>query len=81
MSNVYEIFPQWRHRYAPGTTHNTEHVFALALDAPVAVALNPREHLRHAWLPWPEAAQRCFSWSNRDAILSLPERLAAASAP
>ncbi len=73
-SSVYEIFPQWRHRYAPGTTHNTEHVFALALDAPVAVALNPREHLRHAWLPWPEAAQRCFSWSNRDAILALPRR-------
>ena len=76
VTNVYEIFPQWRHRYPPGTTRNTEHVFALELPAPVPVALAPHEHLRHAWLPWQEAAQKCFSWSNRDAILLLPERAA-----
>jgi dATP pyrophosphohydrolase len=74
MSSVYEIYPRWRHRYAPGTTLNTEHVFALELSAPVPVRLNPREHLRHAWLPWQDAAAKCFSWSNRDAILLLPER-------
>ena len=73
-SNDFEIFPQWRHRYPPGTTLNTEHVFGLTLAAPIAVRLHPREHLRHAWLPWQEAAQRCFSWTNRDAILALPER-------
>ena len=28
--NVYEIYPHWRHRYAPGVTHNTEHVFGAA---------------------------------------------------
>ena len=74
VTNVYEIFPQWRHRYPPATTHNTEHVFALELPAPVRVTLAPDEHLSHAWLPWEEAAQKCFSWSNRDAILLLPER-------
>jgi dATP pyrophosphohydrolase len=74
-SNVYEIFPRWRYRYAPGTTHNTEHVFALEVPAPVPVRLDPREHLRHAWLPWREAAGKCFSWSNRDAILLLPQRV------
>lgn len=75
-SNQYEIFPQWRHRYAPGTTHNTEHVFALDVGTPVPVTLAPREHLHHVWLPWREAAARCFSWSNRDAILALPRRVA-----
>jgi dATP pyrophosphohydrolase len=79
-SNVYEIFPQWRHRYSPGTTHNAEHVFGLAVPAPTPVRLNPREHLRHAWLPWTEAAAKCFSWSNRDAILALPARTRARSA-
>ena len=74
MTNVYEIYPQWRHRYAPGTTHNGEHVFALAVSAPVPVTLAPREHLSHAWLPWQEAAARVFSWSNRAAILALPRR-------
>jgi dihydroneopterin triphosphate diphosphatase len=73
-SNVFEIFPKWRHRYPRGTTHNTEHVFGLEVPGRVAVRLAPREHLRHAWLPWREAAARCFSWSNRAAIEALPER-------
>jgi dATP pyrophosphohydrolase len=74
-SNVYEIFPQWRHRYPPGTTHNTEHVFALPVPEVVPVTLNPREHVAHAWMPWRDAAARCFSWSNRDAILLVPDRI------
>jgi dATP pyrophosphohydrolase len=79
LENVYEIYPLWRHRYAPGVTHNTEHVFGLTVDRDVPVRLNPREHLRHAWLPWREAADRCFSPSNAEAILQLP-RFAAGEA-
>jgi dATP pyrophosphohydrolase len=78
LANVYEIYPVWRHRYAPGVTHNTEHVFGLTLPGRVPVTLNPREHLAHCWLPWREAADRCFSPSNAEAILQLP-RFAAAS--
>ena len=73
--NVYEIYPHWRHRYAPGVTHNTEHVFGLTVPAGVSVTLNPREHLRHQWLPWHEAAELCFSPSNAEAIRLLPGRL------
>jgi len=72
-SNVYDIFPRWRHRYAPGTTQNTEHVFGLCVPQPVDITLDPREHVRYAWLPWTDAAAKCFSWSNRDAILLLPK--------
>lgn len=72
--NVYEIYPRWIHRYPPGTTHNTEHVFGMELPAPVAVQLSAREHLNHAWLPWQEAAEKVFSPSNRAAILELPQR-------
>jgi dihydroneopterin triphosphate diphosphatase len=74
LSNVYEIFPQWVHRYPPGTSHNTEHVFGLEVPQPIPVTLNPREHLAYAWLPWREAAAKCFSWSNREAVESLPRR-------
>lgn len=74
VTNRYEIFPQWRHRYAPGVTHNTEHVFGLEVAGQVPVRVQPREHLGFAWLPYREAAQRVFSWSNRDAILMLPRR-------
>lgn len=73
--NVYDIYPRWVHRYAPGTTHNTEHVFGLELPQPVAVQLSPREHLSYQWLPWREAADKVFSPSNRAAILQLPERM------
>lgn len=70
--NVYEIYPTWRHRYAPGVTHNTEHVFGLTVPAGTPVLLNPREHLAYTWLPWSEAAARCFSPSNAEAIRRLP---------
>jgi dATP pyrophosphohydrolase len=73
--NRYEIYERWRHRYAPGVTHNTEHVFGLRLPAPQAVTLAPGEHLQAIWLPWEEAAERCFSPSNAAAIRELPARL------
>jgi dihydroneopterin triphosphate diphosphatase len=69
--NRYEIFARWRHRYAPGVTHNTEHVFGLLLPEPLPVTLAPREHLAYQWLPWQAAADRCFSWSNAEAIRRL----------
>ena len=75
LENVYEIYPQWRHRYAPGITHNTEHVFGLTVPSRVPVRLSPREHTAHVWLPWREAADRCFSPSNAEAILHLPNFL------
>jgi dATP pyrophosphohydrolase len=71
LSNRFEIFPEWRHRYAPGTSHNTEFVFSLGVPPGTAVRVSPAEHLAHRWLPWREAAAACFSWSNRDAILML----------
>jgi dATP pyrophosphohydrolase len=79
VENVYEIYAIWRHRYAPGVTHNTEHVFGLTVPARVDVRLAPQEHLRFRWLPWREAAGEVFSWSNRQAILLLPERIAASA--
>ncbi|HSN19299.1 MAG TPA: dihydroneopterin triphosphate diphosphatase [Usitatibacter sp.] len=74
--NVFEIYPVWRSRYAPGVTHNTEHVFGLRVPERLPVRVEPREHLAAEWVPWREAAERVFSWSNRKAILTLPERLA-----
>ena len=70
--NVYEIYPKWIHRYPPGTTHNTEHVFGMELPAPVADVV--LELAAHHGLPWQEAAEKVFSPSNRAAILELPKR-------
>jgi len=72
--NAFHIYRHWRGRFAPGTTHNTEHVFSLCVPAVAAVRLAPAEHRAQRWLPWREAAAACFSWSNRDAIGMLPAR-------
>jgi dATP pyrophosphohydrolase len=75
LENRFEIYLQWRHRYAPGVTHNTEHVFSVGLPHPIEIRLAPREHLAFAWLPWQEAAERAFSWSNAEAIRALSSRI------
>ena len=77
IENRFEIFKKHQSRYAPGVTHNTEHVFSLAVPAPVPVSLDPDEHLSYKWLPWREAAAITISWTNRDAILALPRRTGA----
>lgn len=74
MSNIYEIYPHWRQRYAPGVTHNTEHLFGLELPAVTPVTLAPREHLRYMWVDWRVAAIQVFSWTNVLALRALGER-------
>ena len=73
--NEFEIFRRWRNRYAPGVTHNTEHVFSLQVPRPAPVTLDPGEHTRYEWLPWREAAERVFSWSNAEALRELQQRV------
>lgn len=74
LAHTFEIFAEWRHRYAPGVTHNVEHVFALQVPDPRPIRLAPGEHRAWRWLPWRAAAAACFSWTNREAILQLPTR-------
>lgn len=71
---TFEIYQQWRNRFAPGVIHNQESVFALELPQRTPVTLAQEEHTSFEWLPWREAAAKCFSWSNRDAILMLGEQ-------
>ena len=75
LRNEYQIFPDWRWRYAPGVTRNTEHVFSLQVDRVRDIVISPREHSAYSWSDYREAASRCFSWSNRDALLLLPKML------
>jgi len=77
LKNRYEIWPQWRARYAPDVTHNTEHVFGFRVDGPIAVTLDSAEHVAQLWLPWEQAMEKVFSPTNRDAIWQLPKRIAA----
>ena len=73
-SNVYEIYPHWRHRYAPGVVENIEHLFGLELPQAIPITLAQDEHTRYEWVDWREAANRVFSWTNIDALKRLGER-------
>jgi len=73
-SNVYEIYPHWRHRYAPGVIENTEHIFGLCLPTPLPITLAPDEHINYEWVDWREAAKRVFSWTNVDALKRLGQK-------
>jgi dATP pyrophosphohydrolase len=73
-SNIYEIYPHWRYRYAPGVVENTEHLFGLELPSQLPIKLAPNEHVRYEWADWREAAERVFSWTNVDALKRLGER-------
>jgi len=72
LSNRFEIFPEWRQRYPDGVSHNLEHVYSLCVPRESRIVIAPQEHLAHLWLPWRAAADKVFSWSNRDTILMLP---------
>lgn len=79
LENHYDIWPQWLHRYAPGVARNRERVFGLRVPSGTPVVLNPREHDDFCWLPWRDAADRCFSASNAEACLLLPRYLGGAT--
>jgi dihydroneopterin triphosphate diphosphatase len=74
LTNRYEIWPQWRSRYAPDVTHNVEHVFGFQVERQAVALLDPAEHTSQLWLPWQEAMEKTFSPTNRDAIWQLPRR-------
>lgn len=72
LENIYEIYPRWRHRYAPGVMHNTEHLYGLQVPHGTPIRLSPHEHTARQWLPYQQAALQCFSPSNAEACLMLP---------
>ena len=67
-SALFEIRPQWRYRYVPGTTHNREHVFLAEFAETVPVQLQPDEHLAYRWVEIPEALSELWSATNREAV-------------
>ena len=72
--NVFCIYPRWRHRYPPNTTHNRERCFAICLRQPLTPTLAPLEHVAHEWMPVEAAIKRVTSWSNAAAFDALPAR-------
>ncbi|MEN8130153.1 MAG: dihydroneopterin triphosphate diphosphatase [Pseudomonadota bacterium] len=73
-SHSFEIYPLWRHRYAPGVTRNLEHVFHLCLPSSREIAVDEAEHDAFLWCSREIAIARVSSYTNRDAIVQwVPE--------
>lgn len=68
IANEFEIWPEWRHKFAPGVTRNLEHVWYLEVPERVPVRLNPLEHRSSRWFELDDAARAVTSWTNREAI-------------
>lgn len=81
LQHRYEIFPQWRHKYAPGVTENTEHFFSLELPDEQAITLSPDEHSEYTWIPFTEALDSVFSWTNYESLSLLMKEHAMHPAP
>ncbi len=67
-SHSFEIYPLWRHRYAPGVTRNREHVFRLCLPSRMDISIDRKEHETFVWLNKHDALKRVSSYTNKDAI-------------
>lgn len=67
-SHSFRIRGNWLDRYAPGVTHNLEHVFLAPFDRRPSVVVNPEEHLDFQWLSVTAALELIWSPTNRSAI-------------
>jgi len=68
-SNLFVIAEAWRDRYAPGVTHNKEHVFCCRLvEKPAEVRLSAQEHSEFQWVSVSDAIDIVSSWTNRQAL-------------
>lgn len=72
VSRRFTIDPRWRDRYPPGVVENLEHEWRYEMPATAPIRLAAREHSEFLWLPRHEALATVWSWTNRDAIETLP---------
>jgi dATP pyrophosphohydrolase len=71
VTRQFTIDPRWQNRFAPGVTENTEHEWRYRLPSTTAIVISEDEHSEHCWLPNHEAADKVWSWTNREALQNL----------
>lgn len=76
LSRQFTIDPRWLGNYAPGVRENVEYEWRYELDERRDVRLAADEHTAFQWLPLSQAAATVWSWTNREALNSLPIRSA-----
>jgi dATP pyrophosphohydrolase len=67
VTNVFEIAPQWRHKYAPEVTHNEEICFAVEVD-PLDPIIDCSEHDEYRWVDYCSALEMVLWDSTKRAL-------------
>jgi len=71
----FPIHPEWKKFYSADVNMNIEHVFTLDLATLPKVNLDEDEHTHYCWLDRKHAAEKVFSWTNREVIENLQQYL------
>ncbi|MGI9201562.1 MAG: dihydroneopterin triphosphate diphosphatase [Woeseiaceae bacterium] len=71
VSRQFVIDPRWREKFATSAVENVEFEWHYRLPARTEVQICEDEHSDFCWLPVKEAAQKVWSWTNRDALHGL----------
>ena len=74
-SRLFTIDPRWRDRFAPGVTENVEFEWHYRLPERKDIVLDRAEHEEFRWFPLDRAIDAVWSWTNREALVKLRDRL------
>ena len=74
-SRAFTIDPRWRDRYTPGVTENVEFEWHYRLPATTDIAIDNLEHSEYQWFSLDRAIEAVWSWTNREALVELRDRL------
>ena len=71
VSRQFVIDSRWRDKFEPGAIENVEFEWHYRLPAVVDIEISRDEHSEYCWVPVVTAAERVWSWTNRDALNGL----------
>jgi dATP pyrophosphohydrolase len=74
-NRAFIIDPRWRDRYAPGVTENVEFEWHYRLPARTDIVMSSAEHSEYRWFSLEKAIEAVWSWTNREALVKLRDRL------
>lgn len=74
-SRVFTIDERWRDRFAPGVTENVEFEWHYRLPAKTDIVMDASEHTEYRWFSLDRAIEAVWSWTNREALVELRDRL------
>ena len=69
ISRQFVIDARWRDKFEAGAVENVEFEWHYRVPEIMDIQICDEEHSEFIWLPIPAAADKVWSWTNRDALL------------